>query len=215
MAEASLGKNQKHNICAYLDQKMRYANTFGDIIGFLKRSRIAYAVSTDYQAYESNQQDFWTHAEIDSSQLPTLIRSSVKGNPVIVSAECIRRLWKFNDKSSDPTNLDASLIKGCFMRMKYDGKFREVPMVKSNLCVPYKYLMHVLVHCLGSRKGGYDEIPEILQSAMVALVLNRPYNFSQMLLSHLIENITRKGNEKFLMYPRFLQKIIDEQVPQL
>jgi len=50
---------------------------------------------------------------------------------------------------------------------------------------------------------------------MVALVLNRPFNFSEMTYQHLKENVAAAGNKKFLMFPRFLQMIFNVQLPDL
>ncbi|KAI3802335.1 hypothetical protein L1987_30466 [Smallanthus sonchifolius] len=56
---------------------------------------------------------------------------------------------------------------------------------------------------------------ETIQSAFVALVLNILFNFSEMVFMHLKENIYLKGDNAYLMYPRFLQMIIDDQLPLL
>ena len=52
---------------------------------------------------------------------------------------------------------------------------------------------------------------EELQSAAVALILNRPFNFSGMIFNYMKMNLTRREKKfkKFLMYPRFLQMMID------
>ncbi|MFS8019434.1 hypothetical protein Hanom_Chr15g01403731 [Helianthus anomalus] len=47
---------------------------------------------------------------------------------------------------------------------------------------------------------------------ITCLVLNRPYNISQVLFDHLIENIR---GEKYIMYTWFIQMIIDDQVTNL
>ncbi|KAJ0580787.1 hypothetical protein HanRHA438_Chr04g0172131 [Helianthus annuus] len=47
---------------------------------------------------------------------------------------------------------------------------------------------------------------------ITCLVLNRPYNISQMLFDHMVDNIR---GEKYIMYPRFIQMMIDDQVNDL
>ncbi|MFS7948726.1 hypothetical protein Hanom_Chr06g00563291 [Helianthus anomalus] len=47
---------------------------------------------------------------------------------------------------------------------------------------------------------------------IACLVLNRPYNISQVIFNHLLDNI--KG-EKYVMYPRFVQMLLDDQIPNL
>ena len=70
-----------------------------------------------------------------------------------------------------------------------------------------------LIHCLSPRKGGFDDLHEELQSDAVALTLNLPYNFSQMIFNYMALNIT--SSSKFLLYPRFIQMIIDDKIPDL
>ncbi|KAI3801966.1 hypothetical protein L1987_30086 [Smallanthus sonchifolius] len=149
---------------------------------------------------------------------PVVLKASIKSNicqDVVVSAAHIRRLCQFGDHPEDPVTLDKYLVRGCFMRIKYDGNVAEGVLNKANLCPQYKYLGHVLLHCLGSRRGGFDDMRETIQSGFVALVLNIPFNFSEMVFTHLKENIYLKGDNAYLMYPRFLQMIIDDQLPLL
>ncbi|MFS7969970.1 hypothetical protein Hanom_Chr09g00815481 [Helianthus anomalus] len=47
---------------------------------------------------------------------------------------------------------------------------------------------------------------------ITCLVLNRPYNISQVFFDHLVDNIR---GEKYIMYPRFIQMKIDDQVNDL
>ncbi|KAF5782583.1 hypothetical protein HanRHA438_Chr11g0510321 [Helianthus annuus] len=47
---------------------------------------------------------------------------------------------------------------------------------------------------------------------IACLVRNRPYNISQVIFNHMVDNV--KG-EKYIMYPRFIQMLLDDQVPNL
>ncbi|KAI3686898.1 hypothetical protein L1987_80587 [Smallanthus sonchifolius] len=210
-----LKASTKSNICAYIIPTSKNARPFIGMIEFLSRSRIAHAISYICTPYASHQREFWATAEIDCEVSPTVIRGKIAGQEVIVSASHIRRLCQFGDHPEDPVTLDKYLVRGCFMRIKYDGNVAEGVLNKANLCPQYKYLGHVLLHCLGSRRGGFDDMRETIQSAFVALVLNIPFNFSEMVFTHLKENISLKGDNAYLMYPRFLQMIIDDQLPLL
>ncbi|KAL8244023.1 hypothetical protein R6Q59_010281 [Mikania micrantha] len=104
------------------------------------------------------------------------------------------------DAPDQPILLDRYLVHGCFMRCKYDGDMGVGILNKDFLSPHFKYLAHVLFHCLGSRRGGFDDLWETIQCAFVALVLNLPFNFSEMVFTHLKENVMLKGGKKFLMY---------------
>ncbi|MFS8035287.1 hypothetical protein Hanom_Chr17g01591321 [Helianthus anomalus] len=66
--------------------------------------------------------------------------------------------------------------------------------------------------CTGHRKGAYDEAPGYIMNIITCLILNRPYNISQVIFNHMLDNI--KG-ERYGQYPRFVQMFIDDQVQNL
>ncbi|KAJ0772827.1 hypothetical protein HanRHA438_Chr03g0105751 [Helianthus annuus] len=47
-------------------------------------------------------------------------------------------------------------------------------------------------------------------NTITCLILNRPYNVSQVIFEYLKENI-RAGSDKYIMYPRFIMMMIDDQ----
>ncbi|KAM0008787.1 hypothetical protein Hdeb2414_s0006g00224221 [Helianthus debilis subsp. tardiflorus] len=96
--------------------------------------------------------------------------------------------------------------------MGYSGHINDKGYIKSKFCRPYKFLVHCVVHALSHRKGAYDETSDCIMNIIAFLVLNRPYNISQVIFNHMVDNI--KG-EKYIMYPRFIQMLLDDQVPNL
>jgi len=64
---------------------------------------------------------------------------------------------------------------------------------------------------LGSRKGGFDDLRGTLQQAFAALILNRDFNFTEMVYTHMWEHVKLKVEDRFIMYPRFVQMIINHQ----
>ncbi|KAL8229714.1 hypothetical protein R6Q57_014614 [Mikania cordata] len=188
----------KNNICAHLDLTTPNARHFTEIIAFLRRSRIFAAISTVHVPYQSHQQDFW-NSDIDCEVEPPVIRGKVLGHDVVISAEHIKRICGFQDSPDQPILLERYLDRGCFMRCKYVGDLEAGILNKAFMSPQFKYLAHVLIHCLGSRRGGFYDIRETIQCAFVALVLNRPFNFSEMIFTHMKENVMLKGDKKFLM----------------
>ena len=53
-----------------------------------------------------------------------------------------------------------------------------------------------------------------MQSAMVALTLNKPYNFSNYVFTSMKDNLLIRP-QKFLMYPRFVQMLLNRLAPNL
>ncbi|KAM0010213.1 hypothetical protein Hdeb2414_s0079g00779361 [Helianthus debilis subsp. tardiflorus] len=83
-------------------------------------------------------------------------------------------------------------------------------MIKPMFSHAYKFLIHCVVHALSHSKGAYDETFDYIMNILTCLLLNRPYNVSQVIFEYLKENI-RAGSNKYIMYPRFIQMMIDDQ----
>ncbi|KAJ0466354.1 hypothetical protein HanPSC8_Chr14g0595311 [Helianthus annuus] len=83
----------------------------------------------------------------------------------------------------------------------------------------YKFLLHVLIQCLSNRRAGYDMAGNDLVGFMVPLVLNKPFSISKYIYANMKENLKRTSGRttgnKFWMYHRFLQIIMNVQHPNL
>ncbi|KAJ0776801.1 hypothetical protein HanRHA438_Chr02g0060661 [Helianthus annuus] len=83
-------------------------------------------------------------------------------------------------------------------------------MIKTMFSHAYKFMIHCVVHALSHRMGAYDETSDYIMNIITCLVLNRLYDVSQVIFEYLKENI-RAGSGKYIMYPRFIMVMIDDQ----
>ncbi|GKE93580.1 hypothetical protein Tco_1574675, partial [Tanacetum coccineum] len=60
-----------------------------------------------------------------------------------------------------------------------------------------------------SKSGGWDQFGSNTATALVCLSTSRVYNFSKLIFDGMVANL--KSKTKFLMYPRFLQVILNIQ----
>ncbi|GJY51103.1 putative ribonuclease H-like domain-containing protein [Tanacetum coccineum] len=60
---------------------------------------------------------------------------------------------------------------------------------------------------LGPNSGGWDQFGSTIATALICLSSNRVYNFSKMIFDGMVHNL--ESSTKILMYPRFLQIILD------
>ena len=193
-----------HNICAYLGPIKPSIKEFEGMIEFLRRSRIKYAISVQHACYFNVLKEFYMNAEVDCTTTPTSIKSKIQDQEIVITEDLIRETLKFEDTPEMPFEYDSELILGCFARIKYSRPIAKNSMIhKAYMCTSFKYLAHVLIHCMGTRRGGFDELKGSIQSAMVALILNKPYNFSGMIMEHMKEMI-KKRNKPWTLYPRFV-----------
>ena len=61
--------------------------------------------------------------------------------------------------------------------------------------------MHVMIVSLSGRKSGFDVMGPRLQSAMAALVYNKPFSFSQFFMDEFIQQIHAGGEGTFFIIP--------------
>ncbi|KAI3825659.1 hypothetical protein L1987_07195 [Smallanthus sonchifolius] len=74
----------------------------------------------------------------------------------------------------------------------------------------WRYFAHVMIMCISSRKAGKDAMGHDLAAAMVSLSLNKGYNFSRYIFKALNDQINTVERFRFLLYPRFVQLLIDD-----
>ncbi|GJY24787.1 putative ribonuclease H-like domain-containing protein [Tanacetum coccineum] len=60
---------------------------------------------------------------------------------------------------------------------------------------------------IGSKNGGWDQFGSNIATALICLSTGRAFNFSKLIFDGMISNL--KSKSKFLMYPRFLQMILN------
>ncbi|KAF5807992.1 hypothetical protein HanRHA438_Chr04g0151741 [Helianthus annuus] len=191
---------------------------FRDMAKFLRYSRINKALTDRTKVYESHIRMFWKFVRYDENE--KMIYSAVQKkdeNDKDIDIEVkfnvgdVRRVLDLGDKDEDPTIVLERLCKGLWFRMGFSGHVNG-KYLKSMFSRPYKFLVHCVLHALSHRKGAYDEPSDYIMNIITCLVLNRPYNISQVIFDHLVDNV--KG-EKYIMYPRFIQMLIDDQVNNL
>ncbi|KAM0006092.1 hypothetical protein Hdeb2414_s0186g00826911 [Helianthus debilis subsp. tardiflorus] len=127
--------------------------------------------------------------------------------------DIIRVLELGDSDDDDPTIISERIYKGLWCMMGFTGHING-KMGKTMFCHSYKFLIHCVVHALSHRKGAYDETSDYIMNIITCLVLNRPYNVSQVRFDYMTEN-AKAGSKKYIMYPRFIQMMIDDQFKDL
>jgi hypothetical protein len=211
---------ERHNSVALMNNAGGRGAAFDAILAFLNRCPLSFALSGSPTLHQRHIREFWNSAVHDTEAEPPCLRVRVANCAFSVSEETIRGVLQIRD---DPTAGDLfsdTLIAGSFRRMGYSGRLSPVQYKKSEMPTQYRFLMHTLIQCLSPWKGGYDVMDRRGQSMMVALVFNRPYNFSRYIFGGMTANLLeRKGKlqsvpkERFLQYPRFVQLLINHALP--
>ncbi|GJU65674.1 hypothetical protein Tco_1247509 [Tanacetum coccineum] len=196
-----------HNMVAILE-KTEHNTDFHQIVDFLEASPLRYALLVRPTIYVSHIRQFWSTARIETADGETHIIAKINGKQVTVSESSIRRKLKLKDEEGISDLPDTDLFAN-LSRMGYNIlPNQRFSFQKGQFTHQWKFLIHTIMQCLSPKSTAFNEFSSNIATAIVCLATNRIYNFSKMIFDGMITNIKRQGSKKFLMYPRFLEKLL-------
>ncbi|GJR14709.1 hypothetical protein Tco_0797361 [Tanacetum coccineum] len=92
----------------------------------------------------------------------------------------------------------------------YEGNLAQLTFSKPLFSPQWKYLVHVLLHCLSPKSTSWEQFGTNIASALVGLATNQKFNFSLMIMNGMLGHIS--NGTPFLMYPRFVQLFLNKQL---
>ncbi|GJS16279.1 hypothetical protein Tco_0410751 [Tanacetum coccineum] len=204
---AQLKYCDKHNQVGFLRKPDESAG-FAEIVDFLRGSNLRYALTTNPTIYDSLLKQFWQTATANTNAEGTLeIKATIDTISYTISEASIRDSLQLNDATGITMLPNDELFEG-MGQIGYptDGTFT---FWKSFFTPQWRYLVHHLLHCISPKSGGWDQFGSNIATALVCLSTGRVYNFSKLIFDGMVANL--KSKTKFLMYPRFLQMILNIQ----
>ncbi|MFS7916879.1 hypothetical protein Hanom_Chr03g00182551 [Helianthus anomalus] len=125
----------------------------------------------------------------------------------------IREVLQFNDQETDPIELPAGTVEAILPLLSYEGKY---PSLVKKFVHPYwRLLVHMFIICMTENRGGTDQLNITQSAALVCLITNQPFNYLKYIFEGMKRNVIGVRKDKFLMYPRFLQMILNARYPEL
>ncbi|GJS21751.1 putative ribonuclease H-like domain-containing protein [Tanacetum coccineum] len=181
---------------------------FAEIVDFLRGSNLRYALTSNPTIYDSLVKQFWQTATANTIADGTLeIHATIDTIGYTITEASIRDKLQLADATGITMLPNDEIFEG-MGQMGYptDGTFT---FWKSFFTPQWRYLVHHLLHCISSKSGGWDQFGSNIATALICLSTDRVYNFSKLIFDGMVANL--KSKTKFLMYPRFLQLILDIQ----
>ncbi|KAJ0702927.1 hypothetical protein HanPI659440_Chr14g0545191 [Helianthus annuus] len=216
--EEQIMSEPRHNMVAFLDLEGK-VDDYKEIMQWLRESRINEVVTFPTPVYKSLIKAFWETVKIIEFDGKEVIQGQVHKLNVDISPEILNTVLELQDDANAPFSIPIMCTRGCLLRMKYTGDIFAGQINKANLPLWYKFLLYVLIQCLSKSRAGYDKVGNDLVGLMVALILNKPFSISQFIFTNMKDNPRRTGTRtsgnKFWMYPRFMQMIMNVQHPDL
>nr|GEY13325.1 hypothetical protein [Tanacetum cinerariifolium]GEY17409.1 hypothetical protein [Tanacetum cinerariifolium] len=95
-------------------------------------------------------------------------------------------------------------------RIGYEKPSTKLTFYKAFFSAQWKFLIHKIVQCMSAKRTAWNEFISSMASVVICLATGRKFKFSKYIFDSMVRNMD--STSKFLMYPRFLQVMINAQV---
>nr|GEU32007.1 hypothetical protein [Tanacetum cinerariifolium] len=133
--------------------------------------------------------------------------ATIDGTTYTVTEAFIRSALQLDDLNAIDTLTNVEI----FDRLRAIGYATEgkFTFFKIQFSPQWKFLIHIVIYCISSKSGSWNQFASNIAIALICLSTRRKYNFSNMIFHGMYHNVSSRT--KFLMYPRFLQIILDTE----
>ncbi|KAI7735919.1 hypothetical protein M8C21_031185, partial [Ambrosia artemisiifolia] len=208
---ANLEFSHLHNVCACLNKSS--GNTqFHDVLTFLEHSSISFAIQERPPVFDQLVRSFWDSAQLHDEDNIQGIAATVFGHEIVITQAMIRDSLHLND-ADGAISYSESKIHHCFQSIGYDAAPTKKQYKKALLSSQWRYIAHVILKCISCKKATFDDLSQQQAAAMAGLIYHNNFSFSNMIFQNLRLNVQGVGDSnKFLLYPRFLQIIFNDNI---
>ncbi|GKB72889.1 hypothetical protein Tco_0934301 [Tanacetum coccineum] len=183
---------------------------FYEIVDFLTASTVHYALTISPTIYASYIEQFWNTSHSQTVNDVKQIHAAVDGKTVVISESSVRSDLHFNDDDGI-TCLTNDAIFEKLALMGYESDSNKLTFQKALFSPQWKYLIHTILHCLSSKSTSWNEFSTNIASAVIFLANGQKFKFSKLIFDGMLKNLDT-NTKKFLMYPRFLQLFLNNQI---
>ncbi|GKE97495.1 hypothetical protein Tco_0020846 [Tanacetum coccineum] len=191
-----------HNMVAFLENPEE-SDGFAEIIDFLKASSVHYALTVNQIIYTSCNEQFWATAKVHTVNGVRQLQALADKKRVIVTESSIRK----------DLHLDDAEGNDCLPRMGYEKPSQKLTFYKAFFSPQWKYFIHTITQCLSAKSTAWNEFSSSMASLIICLATNQKFNLSKYIFDAMVKHLDE--GVKFLMYLRFLQVFINQQLDNM
>ncbi|GJY85192.1 hypothetical protein Tco_0499218 [Tanacetum coccineum] len=163
-------------------EKPPESDGFHEIINFLNANQIRYALT---------------------------IQALIDKKKVILTEISIRSDLHLEDAGGTDCLPTATIFEE-LARMGYEKPSQKLTFYKAFFSPQWKFLIHTITQCLSAKSTAWNEFSSTMASLIICLATNQKFNLSKYIFDAMVKHLD--GGVKFLMYPRFLQVFINQQL---
>ncbi|GJX44836.1 hypothetical protein Tco_0261512 [Tanacetum coccineum] len=156
-------------------------------------------------------QIFWNTTTSKTVNSVKQIHAIVDGKVVVISESLVRSDLLFNDEDGIACLTNDEIFENLAL-MGYEQLSTKLTFQKGSFSPQWKFLIHTILHCISSKSTAWNEFSTNLASAVICLAKGQKFNFSKLIFDGMLRNLDPK---RFLMYPRFLQLFLNNQLKDL
>ncbi|MFS7962247.1 hypothetical protein Hanom_Chr08g00724411 [Helianthus anomalus] len=139
-----------HNTSCVYDEKFPKMAVFKDILEFIKRLPIQKALTNQHNVFRSHIEHFWKNAKYDEENkvITSIVSSNKEDKEIVITEQLVRDVLDFPDDENSPTKFPERMVKGCMLRMGYNGPLSSANYSKACFSKPYNFFIHSVIHAL-------------------------------------------------------------------
>nr|GEV18523.1 hypothetical protein [Tanacetum cinerariifolium] len=139
---------------------------------------------------------FWqpaTTSTLDNGEIE--ITATIDGKVKVVTEASVRRHLKLED-SDCISNLPTTEIFEQLALMGYVANSDKLTFQKGHFSPQWRFFILAILHCLSSKKTGWEQFSSNIAIALICLATNKKFNFSKLIFDSMVKNLDSKT--KFL-----------------
>ncbi|KAM0049791.1 hypothetical protein Hdeb2414_s0008g00290101 [Helianthus debilis subsp. tardiflorus] len=120
----------------------------------MKRLPIQKALTNQHLVFKSHIECFWKNTTYDEEHktINSIVNLNNEDKPIIITEQLVREVIDFPNDENSPSKFPERMVKGCMLRMGYRGPLDKANYLKACFSKPYKFLIHLLLHALVTRR---------------------------------------------------------------
>ncbi|GJV16732.1 hypothetical protein Tco_1362055 [Tanacetum coccineum] len=197
-----------HNMIAFLE-KPAESDGFHEIIDFLSSNQIHYALIVNLVIYTSCIEQFSATVKEKMVNGERQIQALIDKKKVIVTEASIRSDLHLEDACGIDCLPTATIFEEP-ARMGYEKPSQKLTFYKAFLSSQWKFLIHTITQCFSAKTTAWNKFSSTMASAIICFATNQKFNMSKYVFDAMVKHL--EGGVKILLYPRFVQVFINQQL---
>ncbi|GJV27805.1 hypothetical protein Tco_1384253 [Tanacetum coccineum] len=159
---------------AFLDKSTGSAG-FHQIIDFLNRSHICYALTKKPDVCVSYIKQFWRSAEVSTAENGEVkITATIDGHSISITEGSLRRHLKLDDQDGLSSIPNSEIFEQLAL-MGYHTDSDKLTFQKGAFSPQWRFLIHNVLHCISPKKTAWEQFSSNIATALICLATNRKY----------------------------------------